>query len=320
MAIGTETNGSISCPSSVNGIVGIKPTVGLWSRSGIIPISKTQDTAGPMARTVRDAAILLGALTGMDAADAVTAESKGKSLADYAAFLDVNGLQGKRIGVEKSFLKGHEGVTALLEAAMETMRQKGATMVEVELEKQLKETGDAEFLVLCYEFKDGVNQYLAKANAKVKTLQEVIDFNKKNEAKAMPWFKQEILETCQEKGDLQTKEYLDALDKVVHTSRNAIDSLLRDNQLDAIIGPANGPSWCIDLVNGDAFTGYGAYSPAAMAGYPSITVPMGMVHQLPVGLAFTGAAYGEPGLLALAYAYEQASGKREAPGFMGSGG
>ncbi len=316
LAIGTETNGSISCPSSINGIVGIKPTVGLLSRSGIIPISKTQDTAGPMARTLRDAAILLGALTGVDSADVATQESKGKSYTDYAQFLDKNALKGKRIGVEKSFLKGHEGVTALLQDAMETMKKLGATLVEVELEAQLKETGDAEYAVLCYEFKDGVNQYLAQANAKVKSLAEVIDFNRKNEAKAMPWFKQEILETCQEKGGLDAQEYRDALEKVVNTSRNAIDGLLRDKQLDAIIGPANGPSWCIDLVNGDAFTGYGAYSPAAMAGYPSITVPMGMVHELPIGLAFTGTAYGEPGLIALAYAYEQASQKREAPKFL----
>jgi amidase len=316
LAIGTETNGSISCPSSINGIVGIKPTVGLLSRSGIIPISKTQDTAGPMARTVRDAAILLGALTGLDAADAVTLESKGKSHTDYSRFLDNNGLKGKRIGVEKSFLKGHEGVTALLQEAIETMEKLGAIVVEVELEAQLKDIGDAEYSVLCYEFKDGLNQYLANAKARVKSLAEVIDFNRKHEATAMPWFKQEILETCQEKGGLDSKEYLDALEKVVGTSRKAIDSLLRDQQLDAIIGPANGPSWCIDLVNGDAFTGYGAYSPAAMAGYPSITVPMGMVHELPIGLAFTGMAYGEPALIALAYAYEQASKKRKAPKFL----
>ncbi len=316
VAIGTETNGSISCPSSINGIVGIKPTVGLLSRSGIIPISKTQDTAGPMARTVRDAAIFLGALTGVDNGDAVTIGSKGKAHTDYTAFLDANALKGKRIGVEKSFLKGHEGVTDLLQEAMKTLELKGVTMVEIELEALLKDTGDAEYSVLCYEFKDGVNQYLAKAHAPVKALQQVIDFNRKNEAKAMPWFKQEILETSQEKGDLNTKEYLDALEKVVNASRNAIDSLLQEHQLDAIIGPANGPSWCIDLVNGDAFTGYGAYSPAAMAGYPSITVPMGMVHELPIGLAFTGTAYSEPALIALTYSYEQASKKREAPKFL----
>jgi amidase len=315
IAIGTETNGSISCPSSINGVVGIKPTVGLWSRSGIIPISKTQDTAGPMTRTVRDAAILLGALCGVDKEDPVTQQSSGKSHTDYTIFLKENGLKGKRIGVEKSFMTGHEGVTALLNEALETLKRQGATIVEVELEAKLKDLGDAEYAVLCYEFKDGVNQYLARANARVKNLQDVIDFNRKNEATAMPWFKQEILETCREKGDLNSPEYLDAVEKVVRQSRAAIDSILKDNQLDAIIGPANGPSWCTDLINGDAFTGYGAYSPAAMAGYPSITVPMGQVHEAPVGLAFTGPAYGEPGLLTLAYAYEQASRKRVAPGF-----
>jgi amidase len=204
----------------------------------------------------------------------------------------------------------------LLQEALETLKVKGATVMEIELETKLKEIGDAEYLVLCYEFKDGVNQYLAKASCHVKSLQDVINYNLEHEAKAMPWFKQEILDTCVQKGDLQTKEYLDALDKVVRSAREAIDKLLLENKLDAIIGPANGPSWCIDLVNGDAFTGYGAYSGAAMAGYPSITVPMGMVHQLPIGLTFTGKAYNEPGLLALVYAYEQASRKRVAPNFI----
>lgn len=315
VAIGTETNGSISCPSSINGIVGIKPTVGMLSRSGIIPISHTQDTAGPMARTVRDAAILLGALTGVDPEDGVTANSQGKIHADYTHFLQTNSLKGKRIGVEKAYLKGHEGVTALLDAAIEQLKQLGATMVEVELESPLKAVGDLEFMVLCYEFKAGVNQYLAKAGAKVKTLDEVIQFNRQNEAKAMPWFKQEILEMCAEKGDLQTPEYVEGLDKLLKTARGAIDGLLQSERLDAIIGPANGPSWCIDLVNGDFFTGYGAYSPAAIAGYPSITIPMGLVHDLPIGLAFTGTAYSEPSLLGMAYAYEQASFKRTIPLF-----
>jgi amidase len=182
VAIGTETNGSIACPSSINGIVGIKPTVGLLSRSGIIPISKTQDTAGPMARSVRDAAILLGALTGIDPDDAATAGSAGKSYTDYAKFLDPKGLQGKRIGIEKSFLKGHEGVDSLLQSAIITLKSQGATIMEVELMDQLKGMGGARYEVLLYEFKDGVNQYLAKANARVKSLQEVITFNWQNEA------------------------------------------------------------------------------------------------------------------------------------------
>ena len=318
VAIGTETNGSIACPSSINGIVGIKPTVGLLSRSGIIPISQTQDTAGPMARTVRDAAILLGTLTGIDPDDPVTAGSAGKSHLDYAQFLDKNGLKGKRIGIEKSFLKGHEGVDSLLRQAIVAIKGQGAEIVEVELMDKLKGLNGQRFAILQYEFKDGVNKYLAGANAKVKSLQEVITFNWKNEARTMPYFKQEILESSNEKGDLQTPEYLEALEKVLSTTRNAIDTILRENQLDAIAGPSNGPSWCVDHVNGDHFTGYGAYSPAAVAGYPSIVVPLGLVSGLPIGLAMFGPAYSEPQLIAMAYAYEQASMKRVAPGFVRS--
>lgn len=316
VAIGTETNGSIACPSSINGIVGIKPTVGLLSRSGIIPISHTQDTAGPMARTVRDAALLLGALTGVDPEDPVTSNSAGKSYTDYTQFLNTKGLQGKRIGIEKTFLKVHEGVDSLLQQALVALKGQGATIVEIELMDKLKGLGSQRFTVLQYEFKDGVNKYLAKANAKVKNLQEVITFNWQNEASAMPYFKQEILESSQAKGNLQTPEYIDALEKVLSTTREAIDSILRDNQLDAIAGPSNGPSWCVDLVNGDHFTGYGAYSPAAVAGYPSIIVPMGLVSGLPVGLAIFGPAYSEPQLIAMGYAYEQASMKRAAPNFV----
>ena len=315
VAIGTETNGSIACPSSINGIVGIKPTVGLLSRSGIIPISKTQDTAGPMARTVRDAAIFLGVLAGIDPSDPVTSTSTGKRQPDYTVFLDANGLNGKRIGIEKSFLKGHEGVDALLQEAIAVLKRQGAEVVEVDLWSKLKEVGDAEMIVLEYEFKDGVNRYLAQSNASVKSLAEVIAWNQAHADQAMPYFKQEILESSAQRGDLQTPEYVKALEKLLQVTRDAIDTVLRDNRLDAIAGPANGPSWCTDLVNGDHFTGYGAYSPAAVAGYPSITIPMGMVQGLPVGLAFFGAAYTEPGLLAIAYAYEQASKKRKAPGF-----
>ena len=195
VAIGTETDGSVIAPSSFCGIVGIKPTVGLLSRSGIIPISATQDTAGPMARTVRDAAILLGALAGVDSEDGVTANSKGKAEKDYTSFLKVNGLQGKKIGVEKSFLKGQPDVVGLFQQAIALLKQQGATIVEIELLKETNLLGDAELTVLKYEFKDGVNKYLATANAPVKTLADVITFNKQNEAKAMPWFKQEILES-----------------------------------------------------------------------------------------------------------------------------
>ena len=315
VAIGTETDGSVIAPSSFCGIVGIKPTVGLLSRSGIIPISKTQDTAGPMARTVRDSAILLGALTGIDPNDRVTMESGGKSHQEYTQFLDVNALKGKRIGVEKSFLTGHEGVVALYAAAIETMKRLGAEIVEVELMKLCKDLGDAENTVLSYEFKDGVNNYLSTANAPVKSLAEVIEFNKRHEADAMPYFKQEILESCEKRMGLDSKEYTDALQKSL-TARQIIDTLMKDQKLDAVCGTSIGLANCIDLVNGDYDTGFYFCPPAAMAGYPHITVPMGKVHELPLGLSFIAGAYREPELLGLAYAFEQASQKREAPKFL----
>jgi amidase len=315
VAIGTETDGSVIAPSSFCGIVGIKPTVGLLSRSGIIPISTTQDTAGPMARTVRDAAILLGAITGIDPDDAVTKESEGKAHTDYTTFLDAQALKGKRIGIEKSFLTGHESVVALYQQAIDVMKKQGAEIIEVELLKLTKDSGDAELAVLSYEFKDGVNKYLATAKAPVKTLAEVIAFNKAHEAAAMPYFKQEILETCEKKGGLDTKEYTDALAKSTG-SRKIIDDLMKDHSLDAVCGTSIGLANCIDLVNGDYDTGFYFCPPAAMAGYPHITVPMGNVHELPIGLSFIAGAYKEPELLALAYAYEQATKKREAPTFI----
>ena len=318
LAIGTETDGSIHCPSSINGIVGIKPTVGLWSRSGIIPISHTQDTAGPMARTVRDAVILLGPLTAVDDNDTVTVNRPASVLNDYTQFLNADGLNGKRIGIEKSFLKSHEVIDELFKEAIETMKAKGATLVEVDLMAKLKSLEGLEYEVLKFEFKDGLNKYLASANAGMRSLQDVIDFNAKNDSAAMPFFKQEILESSQQKADLKSKEYLDTFSKLRTTTRNAIDTLLKDNQLSCICGPTNGPSWCIDLINGDSFTGYGMYSPAAVAGYPSITVPMGMVFGLPVGLTLLGTAYAEPDLIAVAFAYEQSSHKRMPPEFKNS--
>jgi amidase len=315
IAIGTETDGSIVSPSSVNGLVGIKPTVGLWSRSGIIPISKTQDTAGPMARTVRDAAILLGALAGEDVQDVYTATSKGKIKADYTQFLDANGLQGKRIGVEKDGLKVSPGMDKIFHEAVELLKSKGATIVEVELYKEIKQAGHDEFTVLLYEFKDGVNNYLSKADCKMKSIEDVIAFNKNNEDKAMPYFKQETLELAQAKGDLNSKEYLDAVKNTNTITRNAIDKILKDNKLDAIAAPTNGFACCIDLINGDYDNGFGFSGPAAMAGYPHITVPMGYWHELPLGLSFVGTAYDEAGIITLGYAYEQASKKRVAPKF-----
>ena len=314
IAIGTETDGSIVSPSSINGLVGIKPTVGLWSRSGIIPISATQDTAGPMGRTVRDAAILLGALTGVDSKDAVTAQSEGKYQKDYTKFLDAGSLKGKRIGIEKMHLKGNELVVSLLKHAIELMTKLGATIVEVDLLKGIYELGDAEFTVLQYEFKDGVNKYLATANSKMKSLQDIIAFNKQNESIAMPFFKQETLISCEAKGNLESKEYTDALTKSLG-SRTIITNLLKEQQLDALCGVTNGLACCIDLINGDYDTGFSFSTPAAMAGFPHITVPMGFVHELPVGISFFGEAYSEPALVGIAYAYEQASKKRKQPGF-----
>jgi amidase len=315
IAIGTETDGSVVSPSSVNGLVGIKPTVGLWSRTGIIPISKTQDTAGPMARTVKDAAILLGALAGEDPHDTYTLSSKGKIAPDYTKFLDANGLKGKRIGIEKDALKINPAMDSLFQQAIDTLKSKGATIVEVELNKQIKEAGKASLTVLLYEFKDGLNKYLSDANSKVKSLTDVIAFNKKNESKAMPFFKQEILEQAEKKGGLDEKEYLDAVQKTTVITRNAIDSLLKENKLDAIAAPTNGFAGCIDLVNGDYDNGFSFSSPAAMAGYPHITVPMGYYQGLPAGLSFVSTAYKEGDIITLGYAYEQASKKRVAPKF-----
>jgi amidase len=315
VAVGTETDGSIIAPASFNGVVGIKPTVGLLSRSGIIPISKTQDTAGPMTRTVKDAAILLAAMAGVDEKDPVTKESTGKSKTDYTSFLDANALQGKTIGMEKSFLEGHEGVSGIYKQAIDTLKSKGATIVEVELLKQTNALGEDEYNVLLYEFKDGLNRYLATANAGIKDLAGLIAFNKANEAKAMPYFKQETLERSQKKEGLESKGYHDALSKTL-SARNMIDKLMEEHKLDAIVGTSIGPANCIDLVNGDYSTGYYFCPPAAMAGYPHITVPMGSLHHLPLGLSFITGAYKEGELLGIAYSFEQASKKRTVPAFL----
>ena len=317
IAIGTETDGSIVSPSSINGLVGIKPTVGLWSRSGIIPISATQDTAGPMTRTVRDAAVLLGALTGIDNVDAATRESKGKSFTDYTVFLQKDGLKNKRIGIEKSHLQGHEGVVALYKEAIELMKKMGATIVEVELLKSLRELGNAEFDVLLYEFKDGLNKYLATSNNNIKSLADVIKFNSEHEPTAMPFFKHETLINSNGKGDTNSKEYKDALAKTF-SSQKIITDLMQTNNLDALCGVTNGLAGCIDLINGDYDTGFSLSSPAAISGFPHITVPMGLVQELPIGISFMSIAYAEPALLGIAYGYEQASKKRVAPKFIGT--
>lgn len=320
IAIGTETNGSIACPSSVNGIVGLKPTVGLWSRSGIIPISKTQDTAGPMARTVRDAAILLGACTGVDRNDPASPDSERNIVADYTTFLNKDALKGKRFGYDKEAFKGSDDTTALFLKALNLIKSNGGIPVEVDFMSSLKDMGNSEHLVLSYEFKAGLNKYLASSRAKVRSLQEIIEFNTKNAAKAMPWFKQELLEESQKREALDAKDYLDALSKSQIATRKAIDGTLAANNLDAILSPCDGPSWCTDLVNGDSFSGVSYYWPAAIAGYPHITVPMGFIHELPIGLCFIGKAWSEGPLLGMAYGYEQLSKARRAPKFLPTAG
>lgn len=312
VAIGTETNGSIIAPSSYNGLVGLKPTVGLLSRSGIIPISATQDTAGPMARTVTDAAILLGALAGVDPADEVTKTGEGKAYADYTQFLKTDALKGKKIGIEKSFLNGHEGVVAMYKAAIEKLKELGAQIVEIELLKEMRAINAS---VLQPEFKAGVNAYLATANAKVKTLSDVIAFNKANEATAMPYFKQETLEASDKAVDLNSAAYKEALAKV-NSSKKIINDLMEKNQLDAIAGTSFGIPSLIDLFNGDSGGGFYFASPAAIAGFPHITVPMGRIYELPVGFSFMASAYQEPVVLSFAYAFEQATKHRAAPKFL----
>ena len=315
VAVGTETDGSVIAPASFCGIVGIKPTVGLVSRSGIIPISATQDTAGPMTRTVADGAILLNAMVGVDPTDSVTLNAKDKIAKDYTSFLDKNALKGKRIGVEQSFLKGRqEEVVALYQKTIDQLKELGATIVPVELVKETGPLGEAEFQVLLYEFKDGLNKYLSSVKKGVKSMGELIEFNKKQADKAMPYFKQELVEMSNAKGDLKSSEYLEAVAKST-SARALIDRILKTNQLDAIVGTSYGPAHCIDWVNGDDDPGFYFCPPAAMAGYPHITVPMGDIHGLPVGLSFIASAFEEGKIIGLAYAYEQASKQRKVPHF-----
>ena len=314
VAVGTETDGSIVCPASVSGTVGIKPTVGLLSRSGIIPISHTQDTAGPLARTVKDATILLEAMVGIDEADAVTKESRGKSVKQYTQFLTTNGLKGKRIGIEKKKYTNPR-LNELLDKATNLMKQQGAVIIEIEYLDKINAAGDAENEVLQYEFKSGVNKYLATANSKMKSLQDVIAFNKQNEAEAMPTFKQEILEMCQKKTGLETTEYRSALDKSHNNVKSIIDNVLKENQLDAISGLTMGPACSIDIIYGDRWGDVFLTSPAAISGYPHISVPCGKVYELPVGLSFFSSAYQEGAIISLAYGYEQAAKNRIKPEF-----
>ncbi len=314
LAIGTETDGSVTCPASVNGTVGIKPTVGLLSRSGIIPISHTQDTAGPLARTVKDAAILLGLLTGMDTDDEKTKESDGKVSADYTKFLDINGLKGKRIGIEKKKYE-NQFLNKLQQKAVELMKQQGAEVIELEYLDKLNALGTAEFELMKYEFKYGLNKYLSAAEAPIKTLTDLIAFNKTNEDKVMPTFKQETLDASNEKSGLDSKDYIQALENSHGGSKKIINTVLLENKLDALCGLTMGPACSIDTIYGDRWGDVFLTSPAAMSGYPHITIPGGVVYDLPVGLSFFSGAYKEGELISIAYSYEQSSKHRVAPGF-----
>ncbi|HEX4957091.1 MAG TPA: amidase family protein, partial [Lacibacter sp.] len=314
VAVGTETDGSITCPASVNGTVGIKPTVGLLSRSGIIPISSTQDTAGPLARTVKDAAVLLAAMTGVDTNDAITKESEGKIAKDYTVYCKADGLKGKRLGVEKKKYD-NQFLNRLLEKAIADLKQQGAEVVELEYLDQLNALGDAEFELMKFEFKAGLNQYLSTSNAKLKSIDEVIAFNKANEDKVMPTFKQETMVASAEKEGLDNKAYKEAFAKSHLGSKKLIDEVLQQNKLDALIGLTMGPSCSIDTIYGDRWGNVFLTGPAAMSGYPHISVPCGMVYDLPVGLSFFSTAYQEGALISLAYAYEQATKHRVKPSF-----
>jgi amidase len=318
VAIGTETDGSIVCPSSANSIVGIKPTLGLVSRSGIIPIAHSQDTAGPMARTVTDAVILLGALTKVDERDPVTKQSKGKAFADYTQFLDKNGLRGARIGVARKSFGFNDGVDKLMEDAITEMKRLGAVIVDPADIVTNGKFDDSELEVLLYEFKADLNIYLNALgpNAPVHSLKEIILFNETNKAKEMPFFGQELFIRAQVKGPLTSKAYRLALAKNHRLSRaEGIDATMTKHKLDAIVAPTGGPAWNTDLVNGDHFGG-GSSTAAAVAGYPNISVPAGYIFGLPVGISFFGRAFSEPTLIKIAYAFEQASMFRRPPRFL----
>jgi amidase len=316
IAIGTETNGSIVCPSNNNGIVGLKPTVGLISRSGIVPISFTQDTPGPMGRSVEDAAILLGALTGIDSSDSKTTASEGRYLSDYTKFLKKDGITGKRIGLMKKSMGFSDKVDTLMNQTVAFLKANGAQIIEIEFPKG-ENYEDASFEVMLYEFKDGLNKYFESLgpDAPVKSLKELINFNKSDTIE-LRYFDQKLLEMAEKRGDLQSAEYKKALGIMTRATReDGIDKVMNSNTLDAIIAPTGSPAWKTDLLLGDHFVG-GSSSLAAISGYPAITVPMGFVDNMPVGITFFGRAWSEPLLLEIAYSYEQGTKHRKAPKYI----
>jgi amidase len=319
VAVGTETDGSIVSPATLCGVVGLKPTVGLVSRAGIIPISQTQDTAGPMTRTVRDAALLLGAMAGADPADPATEASAGKVQRDYASFLDEDGLRGARLGVCRRFFRppGPLG-DGPIDAALAEMKRRGAVIVDPADLPSHGKIGGNEFEVMLYEFKAGLNAYLSglPTSVRVRTLKDVIEFNEKNRDREMPWFGQETFLRAEAKGPLTEKAYLDALEACRRLSRaEGIDAAMNEHKLDALVAPTGGPAPKTDLIFGGRPFG-GSSGPAAVAGYPAITVPAGEVFGLPVGITFFGRAWSEPVLLRIAYAFEQATKARRAPRFL----
>lgn len=317
LAVGTETDGSIISPSSINGIVGCKPTLGLVSRDGIVPIAHSQDTAGPMTRTVADAAALLTVLAASDTRDAATAEASARAQ-DYTRFLQRDGLKGKRLGVMRNqFGAGNDLVSAVVEQALEVLKAQGATLVDLAELPNEKQYDEGEMTVLLYEFKAGMADYLAQfaPTSPLKTLADIVAYNERNRERVMPYFAQEYMVRAVAKGDLQSKEYVDALAANRRFAREeGIDKALKDNQLDALVAPSGSPAWLTDFIRGD-FSGGSFTSPAAVAGYPHITVPAGFVSGLPCGISFVGTAWSEPQLFAMAYAYEQASMARRPPAF-----
>jgi len=320
VAVGTETDGSIICPSQTNGIVGLKPTLGLLSRNGIIPIAHSQDTPGPMARTVADAALLLGAMTGVDSADSATRLSKKRGLSNYSKFLDYEGLQGARIGVARNMAGANPRILKIFEHCLEVMKQLGAVIVDPADVPNFNKFGDTEGEVLHYEFKTDLNKYLKSldGNRPVHSMADVIKFNEENIDRVMPYFGQEHMTIANEKGSLSEKKYKDALAKNLRLTRKAgIDATMKKHKLDAIVVPSGGPAWLIDLANGDAVNwDMESTSPAAVAGYPHITVPAGYVFGLPVGISFFAKAWQEPDLIKYAYSFEQATQYRRQPRYL----
>ena len=318
IGVGTETDGSVVCPSSANSLVGIKPTLGLISRAGIIPIAHSQDTAGPMTRNVTDAALLLGVLVGSDARDDATRASAGKSFADYGKFLDANGLRGARIGVHRKGFGFNDAVDKVMNDSLDIMKKRGAVIVDpADIPTQGK-FDDSELEVLLYEFKADLNSYLASlgGRAPVKSLKEIIDFNEQYRDREMPFFGQDLFIKAQSKGPLTDKAYRDALAKNRRLSRKeGIDAVMDKFRLDALVAPTGGPAWPTDWLNGDHFTG-GYSTASAVAGYPHITVPAGYVFGLPVGISFFGRAWSEPTLIKFAYAFEQATKVRRVPQYL----